>query len=331
MSGFSSVRDLVSGNGGSGNDSESTSDNDNPLVEAVEAVNGSVERAEKYVDIHGSKDDLTEFAQAVAGWDEDTIELAEKRRRHIDMNRIVSFHLRGHSQDFTGFTGEFYGDTEDPEEGTYNYVQDKAHDADINMAFYKTLFPEPRAEYWPSEPVVWEKYDTIGVPNNPDDNFDSHIYLETDIAEEWADFTMENDNGNVVPRPPSNSELEKLADEQDTEDSSSGDSGEGLVPMQHTVKELKAVLKDGDWTDEQLSTALTAEEATKDRKMAKQAIKRERNELASDDSSDDDEEETPEETAGRLIANRGVSANPGIIVGMLEHGLSEDEVVDELT
>jgi hypothetical protein len=133
-----------------------------------------------------------------------------------------------------------------------------------NLYFYKTMFPEPVEEYWDSDPVL--------LVERPDD--DSHIYVTEDFVDTYGDYTMEVE-GKTVVRPPSDAEIEALADEQSSSASDSTDDSDDDVDFILTNElineEVKAAVEDVDDSDV-LRQTLTFEKRTKDRKGAKDAI-----------------------------------------------------------
>lgn len=265
-----SLSDITSGaessGTNSGSDSGSSSSGEySDVREAVEAVGGSVDGAIEYIENNGAKDKLMDFVQRLDGNDELQAQM-ETYRRWNDIHRINQFHLRSADADYTDFTGQFYGSTDD-EAGadTYNGVQKETREMGGNLAFYKALFPEPQESFWDDEPVLWQERS----------NEDSHIYVEESWAQEMAPFAITIE-GQERPVPPSNSELDAL-DDGGNGGSSSSDGAftdSGLLKVQElTVDEIKDAVKAMD-DPENLRKSLNLERNQQDRKTAKAKIER---------------------------------------------------------
>lgn len=184
--------------------SESGSDDEHAEFEAaVEGVGGNVEHARAYVDANGAKEKFMDF---IASLDEDMMEQAEEYRLWNDQHRIRQRFLHNVDGDFSTWSSQFYGNSDDPDPETYNGVQQASRDAGVNLAFYKALFPEPQEEYWPAEPVLYEEVDR----GYGEGQQDSHIYVSQEFVNEYSDFTMDV-NGEAKPRPPTDDELQAMS------------------------------------------------------------------------------------------------------------------------
>lgn len=296
------------------NDSGSDSD---ALITACEAIDANIDSAKEYVDNHGNKDELTAFAETLADNDE-LWSVMEEYREKLDVHRIKQNYLYNVDGDFTKWSAAFYGDSDnpDPEADTYNGIQAKSRDMGGNLAYYKALFPEPVEAHWEQEPVLWEE--------RPDE--DAHIYVTQEFASEYSDFTLEDGR----PRPPTDQELAELQGSSGGSGTSSADAP--INPGTMTVETLKNKLKENDYTSTEVKAILTAEQNGDQRKTAIQAIRRALdNANDSDDSSEPDESgESPEEAAGRLVAETGTDMHPKAIAGMLRGGMGESEVKEML-
>jgi hypothetical protein len=310
-------------------------------VEAVEAIGGDVEHAQAYVDEHGRKSDLAEFADRLAE-SGDLMAVHEEYRRMNDIHRIIKKWLRSAEQEYTGYTGKFYGDSDDPEPGTYNAVQQKSREMDGNLMFYRAIFPEPQTAYWDSDPVLWFEFPEIGYTG---DKQDSHVYVTADFAEQYSEFAIEIDGRNR-PVPPANSDLE---------DGSSGASGSaqdasdaGTVefdPAEYTIPELEEALQSREFTEADLDALLDLEKSGQARKGAKNAIRDEIDALEADDGdsgnstgtsknatqeSGDGETEAEQSgaaTAGEMTAE-GESIPPEKVMELTEQGWTKEEIIE---
>lgn len=314
-----------SNDGSTTSDQTSDSDDAAELRDVCEMIGADYDHATAYVDKHGNKSDLIDFAQQLAG-DDELWATQEQYRRMNDIHRIIRNHLRPHDLDFTTYTGAFYGNSDDPEPGTYNHVQQKSREADGNLMFYRALFPEPVTDYWDSDAVLWQEFDSLGYN---DDEQDSHIYVTADFVDEYGNFTVEV-NGQEKPRPPANSEVGDGGGASSGSDSSS----ENLIldPAEYTVEglrdELQEYLNSGA-PAEDFARVLEAEEGEKDRKTAKKAIKGAKNEA---DSRDDAEQQDISEAAaaGDVNSKPGVDIDPEEVKEYMEMGWSKDEIIELL-
>lgn len=302
--------DAISSNGGSGTESETNDGSSGSefaeLREACEAIGADTENAIERVKSGDGADEesLVELARELAD-DDELWDALEEYRAFNDQHRLKQNHLLNSDKEFTDWSAAFYGDSDDPEEGTYNAVQQRARDMGGNLYYYKALFPEPDAEHFPSDTaVVWQE--------RPDE--DSHIYVTEEYIEAYGDFTLEI-AGKERPVPPWNGASE------------SGSSGNDDYPDPNTltvdsVKDIYDTVQD----QSVLEQALEIEKATKDRKTAKQYLER-RIERA--ESSDDESEgKSPEGVAGEIAANTSVDLHPDTIAEMVENGMTRDEIVD---
>lgn len=326
-----SVDDLMeSSNDGAAQSSEnnnSGADDDGALETAVDEVGGNLESAREYVDNNGKKDDLTEFAQELAR-DEELHALQEEYRRMNDLKRIITNYLYNDDREYSHFLDSFWGDSDDPTEGTYNYVQQQSRDEGGNLAFYKALFPEPVEAYWDDDVVLWQE--------RPDD--DSHIYITRSFVEEYGGFTIEVD-GSEKPRPPSDAELKELSDGGSGGSTPPSDSSAPFDPGEMTVDALREALGDqpGDtFTVAELEALLEAEKSGDgkhgNRKLAKKAIRGALNQArdASDDEPEqqslDESAKDPEAVAGEIIGENGLDMSVAAIAGMLKGGMSREDI-----
>lgn len=240
----SSVEQSTTDNDSDAGSASSTSDS---LRETCEEIGADYEHAQDYVDVHGGKDDLIEFAERVAE-DDELVEQMERYRRWNDQHRIRRRHLHNVDGSFEAWTTQFYGDTDDPEPETYNGVQKASRAMDGNLIYYRALFPEPQEQYWNGEAVLWEDMGELG---HKDDEQDSHIYVDEDFVEEYSSFTVDV-NGEAKPRPPTDEEIQRMQGGRDADAaaSSSNDTQSGLPfdPADYTVDGLrdKLTAKPGD-------------------------------------------------------------------------------------
>lgn len=284
--GVISLDDYTSGNDSSSTDSDTTSgssdSSSDDLRAACEAIGASYERAKAYVEEHDSKSDLVNFAERLAN-DDELWEVSEDYRCGNDVHRIVLNFLRSHDKDFTPFTERFYGEPDDPEPGTYNFVQQRSQNMDGNLMFYRVLFPEPVADHWDGNAVLWHEFSEIGFG---DDQQDSHIYVTEEWVEEYGDFTIQVD-GTAKPVPPAREDLDGSAG------GSSGGASDSLVldPDNYTSSDgqlsdaLEEAIADGA-TESDLRAVLEAEQDGQDRSTAKGAIEAAIEEADADSSSD---------------------------------------------
>jgi hypothetical protein len=320
------VQDLMGSTDSSSNDSDNNSQTETttkielaPVFDDIGADKDRVRKVIKEQDIADAMENLAKRLQE----DDDLWELQEEYRRYTDLKRILQGYLYDHDGDFSAFADQFWGDSDSPAEGTFNYVQQKSRDSDGNLFYYKTMFPEPVEEYWDGEAVLWTE--------RPDD--DSHIYVTEQFVENFGQFTMEV-NGEQVPRPPTASELSEMEDESDTQSQT-----EQSVPIdttEHTIPELEAAIEDAmpGLSVEQTENLLTHEKANKDRKGAKEAIHAAidaAEQLAERDvDTSDKDDESPEARAGRLIGAHNLDVSPDFIVGVLKGNpeASDSEIVE---
>lgn len=319
------VSDLMGSTDSSSNDAKSTSDNQTKiqLDPVFENIGADEDRVRDFIDEQGKSDEITNLAKELAD-DDALFELMEEYRRYVDLKRILQGYLYDADGDFSAFADEFWGDTDDPEPETFNFVQQKARDSVGNLYYYKQMFPEPVEEHWDGEAVLWTE--------RPDD--DSDIYVTESFVENFSGFTMEVD-GREVPRPPTASELAEMDG-----DGQSNDSGEGqAVPIdttEHTIPELEAAIEDAmpGLSVEQTENLLVHEKANKDRKGAKEAIHAaiEAAEQLADESgkSDDSEASGSSDSDGDGFSVGALAGelreDPDVIRGMRSKGLSEDEI-----
>jgi hypothetical protein len=313
-----------SSNDGSSTDSDnndSSADTDE-LREVCEEIGADYDHAIAYVNEHGQKDDLVEFAERLRD-DDELWDAMVQYRMGNGVNRIIYNHLRSHEKSFTTYTGAFYGDSDTPSEGTYNYVQQQAREVDGNLMFYQALFPEPVADRWDSPPVCWREYDDIGYA---DDQQDTHIYVPKSFVDEYGDYTIEV-AGKARPRPPANDEI------GGDSGGSSGDDADGLPfqPRDYTVEDIRnelVSLRENDAGPDVFGALLNAEQSNKDRKTAKEAIetaKRKAMDAQSDDSGSDDESSAAK--AGEANS-AGVQMDPDTIIELQdEHGWSKNDLL----
>lgn len=313
------VSDLMGSNDSSSSDAKSTSDNQTKiqLDPVFEEIGADEDRVRRFIDEQGKSDEITNLAKELADSDE-LFELMEEYRRYVDLKRILQGYLYDADGDFSAFADEFWGDTDDPEPETFNFVQQKARDSVGNLYYYKQMFPEPVEEHWEGEAVLWTE--------RPDD--DSDIYVTEQFVENFSDFTMEVD-GREVPRPPTASELAEM---------DGGDSGsEQSVPIdttEHTIPELEDAIEDAmpGLSVEQTENLLKHEKANKDRKGAKEAIHAaiDAAEKLADESDGVDESDESGDgfSVGELAGE--LREDPDVIRGMRSKGLSESEIRDIL-
>lgn len=337
------LSDLVNGsNDSSSTDSDSSADSAPSTVDelrgACEAIGADHESAQRYVDENGSKDDLIDFAERLAD-DDDLWRIQEEYRRLNDIHRIRRAYLYDVADrldaSFSTWSSAFYGDSDDPSEGTYNAIQQKSRSEGGNLAYYKALFPEPVERFWDSEPVLYTE--------RPGD--DSHIYVSAKWVDEYSDFTFEYD-GETLIRPPTDEEIDQMAGSGSDSNSSSDTSGDApFAPGTYTVDGLRDALGTNpgeEYSVSELEALLEAEESGEDRKTAKKAIRGALNQardsqsngqqtLDESGSSPGGSKESPAARAGRLLAEHGIDTHPDAVTAMLENGMTEEQVVEALT
>jgi len=316
----------------SSSDSETNSDSASSMDELHDvcgAIDANIDAAEAYVDEHGNKSDLIEQAKMLAN-DEELWALAEEYRRQVDLKRIIQGYLYNLDASFSAYLDTFWGDYDDPEEGTFNDVQKRFRDADLNLPMYKALFPEPAEQHWAREPVAWEKFGELGPGDNEKD---SHIYVTQDYVEEFGDFTL--DNGK--PRPPSDSELSELDGDSSSDSSETATDATGTVfdPSKFNNDRVALKLEENSYTLDQLEALLEAEQDGKNRKGATGSIRdaieaAEEAGGASGDSSESSDAKTPVEIAGEIVRNHNPDVEGSTIVARLETGLTREQVVEQL-
>lgn len=280
----------------SGNNADSNSDQElegdagvEDLREACELVGADFDHVLTRVMNDSSLDakDLINFMQNLSN-DDELWESQEQYRCYSDIHRIKTFHLQSRDEDRTKWSQAFYGDSDDPSEGTYNWYQQRSRDLNGNLYWYRAIFPEPVEEHFPGNPVVWQE--------RPDD--DTDIFVTEEFMEEYEPYAIEID-GEMRPVPPT--------DEQAGSGSSPSDS-DAIDPREMTVDEIKDSLT--DLSESELEQLLEVEEATKDRKTAKEAIRREIESSESDESDDD------EETVTVTIDGKEVTGAKSVVMEM---------------
>jgi hypothetical protein len=271
-------------NSGSSDDDSGASGEYSEVREAVEAVGGDVERVIDYVKENGSEEKVLDFFANLAGNDDLHAQM-ERYRRWNDVHRINQFYLRDADGDYTDFTSQFYGSTDD-EAGaeTYNGVQQQTRDMGGNLMFYKAAFPEPQESFWDDEVVEWHP--------RPDD--DSSIFVEKSWAQEFMPYAISID-GEQRPVPPTNDQLAEGASDSSGDGSGSNSAGEpwqftdsGLLKVTDlTVDEVREAVKTMD-NAENLRKTLQLERNQKDRKTAKEKIERQLEKVEAGDVEQDD-------------------------------------------
>lgn len=338
--GVISLDDLASSSNDSGStasetndDSGSVDDRFERLEELCEEIGADFENAkQRAVDDDGiDLDDMLTFAENIAESD-DLKEVMESYRRWNDQKRFVQNYLyNDDAHEYSAWLNQFWGDSDDPEPDTYNYATQQSRDRDDNpggLYVYKALFPEPATEVWPDEAVL--------LVEKPGD--DSHIYVTKSWALEYQDFTIEI-NGEEVPRPPSDGEINHGALQDDGDD---GGTGAPFNPSNFTNDEIRDKLgtsPEEDFTEEGLEALLAAENEGKGRKGATKAIKGSLNQLRSakeqeqqtlDDASDSDDGESAAAMAGEIFAKHDLTIDdPDHIKGMLQGGMTKDEIIKQ--
>jgi hypothetical protein len=229
----------TSGNGDASTDAETNDDDSEPetdeLREICEAIGADFDHAEAYLDNNSvERETLVDFAELLRDNAELT-ELLEEYRMLNDKYRILQIYLLNADAEYTRWADRFYygdGDNDNPGDGSYNDVQYRVrNESDGNLIWYKALFPEPQAEYYPGDPVLWGE--------RPDD--DTHIYVSDSFVEQYLDAgcTMVVD-GDTKPRPPSDSELEAMGDDtQESGGQENPDEGDAFDPTQYSISELR--------------------------------------------------------------------------------------------
>lgn len=320
MNGVLSLDDFSSSGNDSSTDSETTSGDDDSLKAVCEEIGADYDHASEYVDVHGSKDDLVDFARELQD-DDELWAVQEEYRQGNDIHRIVRNYLRGHELEFTAYTqgsGDnpgFYGDTDDPEPGTYNHVQDKSREMGGNLAMYRALFPEPVTEHWDDDAVCWHEFDSLQYSSDRSEQTDSHIYVPASFVEEYNDFTIEV-AGEQKPRPPANEELGVAND--------GGSSGSNLPfdPTEFTIAELEDELESVDYDVDQLEVALEAEKSKNPRKGAKRVL---RDEIDAMEESDTSGAEQAGEMHGK---GEATDISPEKIKELTEQGWTKEEIIE---
>lgn len=321
--GVLSLDDVQASSNDTGSTESETNNGDSStseLQQACEAIGADFDHASEYVSEHGKEDDLVEFARRLANDAELHATMAEYRRGN-GVNRIIQNHLRGADADFTVYTGAFYGDSDDPEPGTYNDVQQRAREMDGNLMFYQALFPEPCEEYWDSEPVLWQEFDTIGYG---DDLQDTHIFVTREFVEEYSGRNSITVNGEEKPVPPSD---EMLSNDGGSSGSASVDAP--FDPEGFTNDGVENKLDTNDYSLDQLNGLLQAEKAGDNRKGAKNAI-RDAIDAAEQTASggDSDSGASAAQAAGEMTGSAGDSIPPEKVEELMDNGWTKDEIIE---
>lgn len=300
------------------NSSADDSDEYSELRALVNELGGNEESAIEYAkDSESAHDNIVEYAELVRDDFDAMVGQGETYRKYNCINRIVQNYLRSMDPDFDQWTGQFYGDFDTPEDGTFNAVQQQSRSMDVNLPMHKAIFPEPVEASWDSEPVLWEE--------RPDE--DSHIYVSESFVDDYARFARKI-GGKERPLPPTNEELAELAAERNGggASDSSGDVDAPIDPAEFSVRdELKPLLEQMDYSADELRAIFEAEVAGKDRKTAKQKINAEH---PADLMGDSDDDVSAAAKAGDLVENEGLDVPPNVVKAALESGKTEDEVVE---
>lgn len=268
------LEEIASSNGGGSTETETSDSDDDSLPAVFDEIGADLERVEAFRDHSSTTDDqleqMVEFARDLANDDGNLWTLMEKSRELSDLYRIEINHIRGKREGpfIDEFKDALFGDSDDPDPGTKNYVDAERRDHETaNLAWYKVMFPEPTTDF-SGQPVVWYEFDDIGLP--VDDKQDSHIYVTQEWAESYMEYGEEID-GQLRPLPP-----EEVPTGTDT----------ALNPSDYTVSELGDALAEID-DPSTLGNIYDAEQAGKDRKTAKEAIDARREEVVGGDDSPD--------------------------------------------
>lgn len=226
----------TSGNDGASTDAETNDgDDSDELRELCDEINADFDHAEAYLANNSvERETMVDFAKLLRD-NPELMELLEEYRMLNDKYRILQIYLLNDDADYTRWADRFYygdGDSDNPGDGSYNDVQYRVrNESDGNLIWYKALFPEPQAEYYPGDPVLWTE--------RPDD--DTHIYVSDSFVEQYLDAgcTMVVD-GDTKPRPPSDSELEAMGDDtQNADEQENPDEGDAFDPTQYSISELR--------------------------------------------------------------------------------------------
>lgn len=316
--------DLDSAMGSTTTSTDSQNNNDDSdeydnVREVARNIGADVESAVAYCRNNGgnAEENLIELAEDIAESGELEAKHEEYRQWNC-INRIIQVHLRSHSDDFSDWTAQFYGDYEDPEGDTFNYVQQTSRDMGCNLPIYKALFPEPQAEYWDSDVVLWQE--------RPDE--DSHIYVSQSFVDDYAQFARDID-GQSRPVPPSNDELAELAQNNDAGNAEGGeieDVAAPFDPSDMTIEDLEEAIDRMKLTNDELWALKDKEEAGKDRVGAVDAIAR-----ATDDNPHDepDDDRSAQEMAHDIIEKHGLEMPAVAVESMISTGMTEDEIVEK--
>jgi hypothetical protein len=312
---------MESGNGSdvsSGNNSDSDSD-DSALKSAVEAIGGNVDHALDYVQEHGNEDDLIEFAGSLAS-DEDLWQQQEEYRRMNDVHRIIRNWLRSADPEFTVYTGEFYGDSDDPEPGCYNHEQQKSREMGGNLMWYRAIFPEPVTEYWDSDPVLWYEFDSVGYS---DADQDSHIYVTQDFVKSYSPFAREID-GSERPCPPSNDQLENSTTDGsaiNTDDDAA--DADDLTEISGIGANFEQKLNDvGIYTREGLASASTSDLAEEVGGASVDMVAQWQEQVSDEVEQDDSDSGAEQSSLADFDADK--------VEKLVDAGFSKDEVLEML-
>jgi len=297
------------------------------LDPVFDTIGADTERVREFIKEQDKGDAITDLAKALKD-DDELWAMHEEYRRFTDLKRIIENYLYNRDDEFSAFTDEFWGDYDDPEPGTFNYVQSAVRDHESgNLFFYKVMFPEPVEEHWDGEAVVWQE--------KPEQ--DSHIYVTEDFVNQYSQFTMEVD-GQSVPRPPNDEEVAAMSG-RDSSESASTYQDVPIDTTEVTVSELKEQVRDSlaELSRDQLSNLYDHEEANKDRKTAKAFLEQEMETIGHDDGGDEGSaesdtsgDESPEARAGRIMGEYNLNnVSPDFIRGIVKGNpdATDEEIV----
>lgn len=308
------------------------------LKAACEAIGANYESVREYVDENGKKTEIIEQAEMLEN-NPEAMRAAEEYRQFSHMKGIVqNFMWNMDDHEFTVWSGQFWGDTDDPEPDTFNYAQQQARELGVNLPWYDALFPVPQTEYWDGDAVEFTHIEKK----------DWTIYVPEWWVAEYEAYAKEV-NGQVLPMPPSDSEIEAMQS-GDSDATESVDESDERPDAPHaidteTANDAQKTIRNGGWSLDELKKLRKLEvesERTKKggRKTVRNLLDEKINAARENSGSDESDEQatlddTPEsdgsddgmsreEFVGQVSATSG--EHPDVIRGMLKAGLDRDEI-----
>lgn len=274
-----SLNDLLEGQDVSTDaETESSSDDEHEIPGVFEEIGADMERVEEFYSRRDESDreGLLGLAERLSE-DDEAWQILEDYRLVVDAHRINLNFVRGQREGpfVEDWSHALYygpdGSKDSPAEGSKNDLQTRVgEDDDLNLPWYKVMFPEPVSRFHEEDLVRFseglDKWSEIGMPGDSDRQ-DSHIFVTESFVNDYASYA--NEDG--LPLPPADYPDDATATDSPSTDSPSVDAGD-FDPAEFNVDVLKDEIEAFDSVDE-LSTVLAVEQQGKDRKTAKEAIR----------------------------------------------------------